>query len=374
MDARSGPDIKPLLRADRNPQPKPVVSLVVPGFNEADIIEQNLTTLCRYMGGLEDRFDWELVFINDGSSDRTGVLADRLADRLEHVRVYHHMYNFRLGQALRYAFSKCRGDYIVVMDLDLSYSPDHIERMLSRILETKAKIVIASPYMNGGQVSNVPWFRKILSRYANRFLCITATRDTFSDRLTTITGMVRAYDGDFLRRLNLKAMDVDINPEIIYKAMILRARIVETPAHLNWSTEKAQKAGAPKTAKGARRKSSMRIIRSIIQSLISGFIFRPFMFFVLPGLLLLIPSIYTLGVVIFYTYHYFIAMAGSDNALSYRLGISLGKAFSISPHSFIVGGISLIVSIQLISLGLLALQKKRYFEELFHLGSYLKRD
>jgi len=50
-----------------------------------------------------------------------------------------------------------------------------------------------------------------------------ATKDWFSDRLTNITGMVRTYDGEFIRRLNLSAMDVDIMPEIIYKAKILRA-------------------------------------------------------------------------------------------------------------------------------------------------------
>ena len=52
----------------------------------------------------------------------------------------------------------------------LSYSPDHIEKMLAKIRETRAKIVIASPYLKGGKVSNVPWLRKTLSKWANRFL------------------------------------------------------------------------------------------------------------------------------------------------------------------------------------------------------------
>ena len=48
-------------------------------------------------------------------------------------------------------------------------------------------------------------------------------------------------------------------------------------------------------------------------------------------------------------------------------------AFEKSPHSFVVGGIALIVGIQLLSLGLLSAQKKRYFEELFHLGATMNR-
>ena len=48
-------------------------------------------------------------------------------------------------------------------------------------------------------------------------------------------------------------------------------------------------------------------------------------------------------------------------------------AYALRPHSFIVGGFSLVIAVQLISLGLLATQTKRYFEELFHLGTMLNR-
>lgn len=343
---------------------KPIVSVVVPAYNEASILEENVGILCRYMQGLEDQYCWELIIVNDGSSDNTGEVAEKCAAQWENVYVLHHPYNFRLGQALRSAFGGCGGDYVVVLDLDLSYSPDHIAIMLRKIRETKAKIVIASPYMKAGKVSNVPWFRKILSKWANRYLCMTVTRDKFSDKITTVTGMVRAYDREFLSRLNLKAMDVDINAEIIYKAMILRARIVEIPAHLDWGTKQAIKSG-----KSSIRKSSLRIFRSIIQSLISGFIFRPFMFFVLPGLFLILLSLYPLIWTLFNSIRNYQALAFSNLTLDYRLSDAIGMAFKDSPHAFVVGGFALIVGIQLFNLGLMALQNKRYFEELFHLNT-----
>lgn len=349
-------------------QIKPLVSIVVPAYNEETIIEKNLATLCDYMESLEDKYCWELYVINDGSTDKTGDLAENFSRTIDNVQVLHHMFNFRLGQALRYAFNKCHGDYVVVMDADLSYSPNHIGKMLAKIKKTRAKIVIASPYMKGGKVSDVPRHRKILSRWANRFLCLTAPRDGFSEKITTITGMVRAYDGEFLSSLNLKAMDMEIMPEIIYKAMILRALIVEIPAHLNWSSKKSEK-GDKK-----QRKSSLRIFRSIMHSFVSGFIFRPFMFFILPGLLLMLPSIYTLTLIVKYTLFYFQTVNPSIDLLHYRFGIAMAEAFKTSPHSFIVGGVSLVVAIQLISLGFLALQKKRYFEELFYLGSKIFQD
>ncbi len=343
-----------------NQQTKPLVSLVVPAYNEATILQNNLTKLCEYMESLEDEYRWELIVVNDGSTDETGDLAEAFAGNRHNVHVLHHMYNFRLGQALRYAFNNCRGDYIVTMDSDLSYSPDHIGRLLAKIRETRAKVVIASPYMKGGKVSNVPWLRRTLSIWANRFLSFTA-----KSNLSTLTSMVRAYDGMFLNTLNLKAMDMEINAEIIYKAEVLRARIVEIPGHLDWGFQKTD---------GIKRRSSMRIFKSIMSYLFFGFIFRPFIFFMLPGLALMLSSIYTLMLVVKYTFVHFQSLPASFGSVNYRLGAAVAAAFNMSPHAFIIGGISLMVAIQLISLGILSLQNKRYFEELFHLGTAIKHN
>jgi len=351
-----------MCKVDSNTK-KPFVSIIVPAYNEEIIIEKNLAELCKYVKSLESEYRWELIIINDGSRDTTGDLAEAFAKDRGNVYVLHHMFNFRLGQALKFAFSKTQGDYVVVLDIDLSYSPDHIGKMLSKIRESRAKIVIASPYRKGGNVSNVPWIRKILSTWANRFLCFMATRDVFSDKLTNITGMVRAYDGEFLRKLVLWATDIDINPEIIYKAKILHARIVEIPAHLNWRSMESAHEGA------AKRKSSLRIMRAIIQNIFSGFILRPFLFFMLPGFSLIILSLYPLVWTLIHTFSEYNMSANQGLTFDHRLSSAIAGAFRISPHAFIVSGFVLLLAIQLISLGFLAYQKKRYFEELFYLGS-----
>ena len=195
-----------------------------------------------------------------------------------------------------------------------------------------------------------------------------ATRDWYSDKLTNITGMVRAYDGPFLRRLNLKAMDVDINPEIIYKAKILRARIVEIPAHLNWGIGRLQK------TRSERRKSNLRVLRTIIQSILSGFILRPFMFFIFPGIFLIILSLYPLVWTVIHTINNYRNLFSENLTFDFRLSEAIGAAFRQSPHAFIVGGIALLVGFQFTSLGLMAYQQKRYFDEMFFLGSNLNRD
>lgn len=335
---------------------KPFISVVVPGYNEASILEKNLNLLCHYMESLNDRYRWELIFVDDGSTDETGTLAEAFAKTRENVLVLHHVVNSRLGQALRTAFKYCGGDYIVTMDVDLSYSPEHIERMLDKIRETKAKIVLASPYMEGGSVSNVPWMRRKLSVWANRFLSITAK----GGNLSTLTGMVRAYEGEFLRTLNLKAMDTEINAEIIYKAMLLRARIVEIPAHLDWGFQKSE---------GIKRRSSMKIVKSVISYLVSGFFFRPFMFFIVPGMFLMLISLYPFIWILIHTITNYQTLPPSMTSFDIRLSSAVANAFRQSPHSFIIGSVTLMLGIQLFSLGVLALQSKRYFEELFNLGT-----
>src|SRR5882724_57899 len=333
---------------------RPLVSVVVPAFNEAAIVEKNLAALCQYMASLEDEYRWEIVFVNDGSSDGTGRLVEAFAGTRSNIKILHHHVNFGLGQALKFAFKHCRGEYIVTMDLDLSYSTDHIRRLLTRIRETRAKVVVASPYMKGGDISNVPWLRRTLSVWANRFLSATA-----KGTLSTLTGMVRVYDARFLKTLDLRAMGMEINPEVIYKAMMLRGRIEEIPAHLDWQLQNAA---------GPKRKSSMRVLRHTMSTLFSGFLFKPFMFFIIPGLGLLLFSLYVnawMFVHFLEEYQKFPQVAWFFS----RASAAVATAYHLAPHTFFVGLMSLMLAIQFISLGILALQSKRYFEEIFHLGT-----
>ncbi len=338
---------------------KPVVSVVVPAYNEAAIVQRNLARLCDYMDSLKPRYRWEVVFVNDGSTDCTGELAEAFAAERDNVYVLHHVTNMRLGQALRFAFTHCHGDYVVTMDLDLSYAPDHIERLLAALRERNAKVAIASPYMTGGKVSHVPWTRRMLSRWANRYLSFTA-----NGKLHTLTGMVRAYDRRFLDSLDLSATDVEINTEILFKAQLLHERVIEIPAHLDWSLQKAA---------GNRRRSSMKILRAVMACLFSGFIFRPVIFFILPGFLLMMLSFYPISWVFIHTAEHLVKVPAWVQAWDSRLSAAVAGAFHEFPHTFVVAGLALLVAIQLISLGIVSMQSKRYFEELFHLGTTIYR-
>jgi hypothetical protein len=239
------------------------------------------------------------------------------------------------------------------MDIDLSYDVQHIGELLERARTSHAKIVLASPYMQGGAIRNVPSLRKVMSIAGNRFL-----RVFVKGRLSTLTSMVRIYEGPFIRSLNLRAMGMDVMPETLYKGMILRARIEEIPARLDW---------APQLKFGETRRSSMRVVPHVFGTIMSGFVFRPFLFFLLPGLLLAAFSVsvnFWMFVHFFEAYHE-LGRVSSDVTPAKAVGL----AYQRYPHTFVIGLLSAMLSAQLIGLGILALQSKHYFEELFHLAS-----
>jgi glycosyltransferase involved in cell wall biosynthesis len=333
---------------------RPMISLVTPAYNEAAIVQKNLATICRYMETLEKEYRWELIFVNDGSQDETGRLAEKFAETRPNMTVLNQPRNFGIGQAFKTAFQHCNGDYVVTLDLDLSYSPEHIGGMVARMRETGSKIIVASPYMKGGKISHVPWLRRMMSVWANRFLSTTA-----KGHLSTLTGMVRAYDREFLKSVNPKSLGMDVNPEMIHKAMLLSARIDEVPAHLDWALQNSE---------GPRRQSSMKVFRHMMSVLLSGFLFRPVIFFILPGLLLLVFATY----VNVWMFIHFLEDYGKLTQYTWffdRASYAVAAAYAEFPHTFIVGGLSSMLAIQLISLGILSLQSKSYFEEIFYLGS-----
>jgi len=339
-----------------HPNAIPFVSIIIPCYNEEAILTQNLETIIHYLKSKSGKYNWEIVIINDGSKDKTGEIADEYEQKCSRIRVIHHPTNLNLGNALKTGFKNAKGDIFVVMDIDLSYSVEHIETMVDKLLETSSDIIIASPYMPGGKVTAVPFSRRIMSLWVNNLMRIAA-----QDKYYTYTGMVRAYKKDFIQTLNLKTKDYEINPEILYKAMILRARIVEVPASLDWTEQNKFK---------GKRASSMRVLRGFFSGIMSSFIFRPYIFFLGIGAFLMLLSMFELVWLLYDTLSYLSKSVEPNKSFS----ISLALQFRKNPQSFIVGGITFVAALQFLSVGFLSLQSKRYFEELFHLGTSFKKN
>ncbi len=334
------------------PQTRPLVSVIVPGFNEAAILRRNLAEVFAYLRSLEDRYRFEVILINDGSSDDTGDIAESLRQEYANLRVIHHPSNFGLGQTFKTAFAASRGDYLVTIDADLSYAPETIGDMLNAIRRGGVKLVLASAYMKGGRVSHVPRLRHVLSRMGNRMFSLLN-----GGQFSTFTCMVRAYDGPFIRALEPKGEGMDIMPEIVYKTMILGGRIIEIPAHLDWSRQLAD---------GPVRTSSMRLLSHIFSTAVSGFVFRPFVMLLVPGLVALVFSAYV-------NFWVLVELVAAAHRTDGYMAEAAALLFQEHPATLLIGLLSLVLAIQLISLGAISLQSKKYYEETYFQFVRLRR-
>jgi len=339
---------------------KKLISLVIPAFNEEAIVETSLIKINEYLKDYNSLYNWEIIVVDDGSTDQTFLLAKKCTKEIPYLRIVRHNVNLNLGNALKTGFSKAKGSIVITYDLDMSYSPEHIGRLVETIIKTESDIVVASPYMKGGKVKHVPFLRKLLSRGANAFMCFFAPHN-----FSTFTSMVRAYNADYIKSLNLKSSGFAVNPEIIFKAFILRARIVEIPAELNWEFQNGY---------GKKRVSSIKLVGGVISGLMSGFIFRPFMFFFLISLILSIIFLYMSFWIMKHIYDIYPDVIMQSHYFDDKFSNAVAEVFRNRPHSFLISGFVFIAAIQFLSIGILSLQKKRYFDELFHINTSILKN
>jgi len=111
----------------------PEISITIPIFNE----EQSIDALYERIRSAMDALDrsWELIFVNDGSRDRSGDCLDRIARVDDRVRVIHLSRNYGQTAALMAALDHARGSIVVPMDGDLQNDPADIGRLLAKLEE-----------------------------------------------------------------------------------------------------------------------------------------------------------------------------------------------------------------------------------------------
>ena len=196
---------------------RPMVSMVVPTYNERERLEHFVRTL---VGVFRDaRIDGEIIIVDDNSPDGTGKLADGLARELP-VRVVHRSGKLGLGSAVMAGFAVARGEVLGVMDADVSHPPERVPVLVAALHETGADVVIGSRYIPGGGTKNWPRSRAIMSRTA----CVVA-------RL--VTPVHDAASGFFVLRrpviegVEIKAAGFKICLELLVRGTV--RSVVEVP-------------------------------------------------------------------------------------------------------------------------------------------------
>lgn len=110
-----------------------LLSIIVPVYNEEPNLRQFLASLLAVLEKLQS--DFEVVFVNDGSTDGSAELLDELADQSPLIKVVHFRRNFGQTAAMMAGLDFSNGDVIVPIDADLQNDPVDIPRLLERLDE-----------------------------------------------------------------------------------------------------------------------------------------------------------------------------------------------------------------------------------------------
>ncbi len=219
------------------------LSIVVPMYNEAENIENTVLRIKNAMEGFTA--PWELIFVNDGSTDNSLEIARKHEQKTENLRVISYPKNYGRGRAIRTGFENAKGKYIVTIDFDLSYSPDHILKIYAELTDPMQMndVVLGSAYMKGGQAVGVSSFRLFVSRFGNKIL-----EFAFPRKFKTTTCILRGYRRNVVEALDLQSDQKEIHLEILSKVCALGYNVKEIPATLTSRTKGKSKFRFKRTA------------------------------------------------------------------------------------------------------------------------------
>lgn len=142
------------------------LSIVIPAFNESQRIERTLERVDRHVATLG--LSYEILVVDDGSSDGTRDVVEGISTRRSAVRCLHYAQNRGKGHAVRVGMLAARGRIRLMSDADCSVPPEEIPRLLAAMDESGAAIAIGSRYRNESNVSTPqPRWRVAWSRLCN---------------------------------------------------------------------------------------------------------------------------------------------------------------------------------------------------------------
>ena len=200
------------------------LSVVIPVHNEASTIEE---VLDKVVAVKLDGIEKEIIVADDGSTDGSLELVQhsRLA-QAELVKVYASPVNFGKGAAVRHGFMRATGDIILIQDADLELDPQEYQYLLAPILAGQCQVVYGSRFKQTNK--RIPF----ISRVANKFLT-TLTNLLFKGHLTDMETAYKVFKADVLKRIKLKRVGFDFEPEITAKLLKAGYQIHEVPISYN---------------------------------------------------------------------------------------------------------------------------------------------
>ena len=213
-----------------------LLSIVMPAFNEASTIEAAITKLLNLkIGG-----DYELIVVNDGSTDRTAEILTRLlaGSDSQRLRVLSQENNYGKGAAVRRAIVEASGAYLLIFDADSEYDAADISRLVEPLLSGRAELVY------GVRISGVNVVIPTLSHAIGNRVMTTVANLLYGAWLSDMHTCLKLLPVPLLRAMTLTENGFGLDTEITAEVLRLGYRPYEVPAsYVGRTREEGKKIG-----------------------------------------------------------------------------------------------------------------------------------
>jgi dolichol-phosphate mannosyltransferase len=167
------------------------LTVIIPCFNEEEVIQESYRRLKAVLGNLSNPY--EIIFINDGSADKTEQLLERIAQNDKQVKILSFSRNFGHQKAVTAGINHCTTDLAVIIDADLQDPPELIPDMIKTLEENNAQGVYCVRKARKGESRFKIWSAKVFYRFMNFFS---------ETKLPVDTGDFRLIDKSIIREFN----------------------------------------------------------------------------------------------------------------------------------------------------------------------------
>lgn len=212
------------------PDPRPLVSIVVPIYNEEALLERVLERVVKLP------LRMQLVLVDDCSKDRTPEILARWGERPDTI-LRRHERNRGKGMAIRTGLEVATGDVVLVQDADLEYDPAELPALVEPIARGEVNVVYGSRFLGSVRRMRLP------NRVANWLLAVLASV-LYGQRITDEATAYKVFRGDLIRSIPLECERYEFCPEITAKVLKRGERILELPVTFEARTfEEGKKIG-----------------------------------------------------------------------------------------------------------------------------------
>jgi glycosyltransferase involved in cell wall biosynthesis len=197
------------------------LSVFFPMWNEEAYIERALdaaATECRRLIDAGEILDYELIVVDDASTDHTGKIADEMAAADPRVRVGHHPVNRKLGGSMKTGFAAATGDLVLYSDADLPFDMTEVSRAVHLMRYYEADIVSAFRFDRTGEGS----VRTIYTFFYNFLI-----RRLFGVRMRDINFAFKLCRTSIFEHIALHSEGSFIDAELIIRAKKLGYHVIQ---------------------------------------------------------------------------------------------------------------------------------------------------